>query len=301
LENKTEYKGHGLKNFRRVCVFAHYDKHNKVDDYVYYYLTELLTVVQKLVFVTVSNIGDEDIARLNTLNIEVIKRKNIGYDFYSYKVGIDSIKLQEYNELIICNDSVFGPTTSLKKIFEKQQEIISDFWGMSDSGLISYHLQSYFLVFKKPVLQAKIFTNFWDEMKILHDKNEIITKYEVGLSLLLSEKFVSHSLVNKVPLIELYKGYLINIRHKKFILLRLLKTILTFRLIRLKTKKQYNAPISTWEYLVLEHQLPFIKKSLFTTDANKMYNLKKLQQMEKYILPYPILLIQNFIKKAHRK
>ena len=44
------------EQINRVCVFAHYDYNDIVDDYVYYYLNELLLVVQKLVFVSVSEI-----------------------------------------------------------------------------------------------------------------------------------------------------------------------------------------------------------------------------------------------------
>lgn len=59
----------------RACVFAHYDRDNIVDAYVYYYLVELQKLVKKLIFVTVSDISMEHVLRLQHLNIEIIKRK----------------------------------------------------------------------------------------------------------------------------------------------------------------------------------------------------------------------------------
>ena len=49
------------------------------------------------------------------------------------------------------------------------KNIKCDFWGITDSSEINYHLQSYFLVFKKNVIQSNTFKIFWDGVKILND------------------------------------------------------------------------------------------------------------------------------------
>ncbi|NOR55349.1 MAG: hypothetical protein GQ531_04015 [Sulfurovum sp.] len=283
----------------RACVFAHYDKDDRVDDYVYYYLGELLTVVQKLVFVTVSNISKDDIGKLKNLNIEVIKRENIGYDFYSYKIGIEHLSLDLYDELIICNDSAFGPLVPIQNIFDAMQDKECDFWGITDSALVAYHLQSYFIVFNKPILQSFVFTNFWNRVKILNDKDEIIKQYEVGLSrILLKNKFISKSFINKhIPLREHFRSYKINIRHKNYKYLRLIKTLGTFQFIWKKYQKKYNPAVGHWEYLILNQGMPFIKKSLFTTDENKVLHQQKYVKLSKMLTSYPSSLITNYIKR----
>ncbi len=279
-----------------ACVFAHYDKDNMIDDYIYFYLNELLSVVEKLIFVTVSDISNKDVEKLESLNISVIKRENIGYDFYSYKEGMERLSLCRYDNLIICNDSTFGPITSLKSIFNNMQDIECDFWGITDSELIAYHLQSYFLVFKKKILHSLVFQNFWDELKIVENKTEIIVKYEVGLSQLLSRDGYSS---------YVYTQYKINKRDNS---IRLLKRLWTnpnkiFRFF-VSPRRYYSATVQKkaspstllWEILIIKHKCPFIKKSIL--NKNEGYeNMKKLRLLfskKKLETEYPIALIENY-------
>jgi rhamnosyltransferase len=53
---------------------------------------------------------------------------------------------------------------------------------MTDNYEIAYHLQSYFLVFKKRVIDSTAFKAFWDSVQIEQRKTEVIKKYEVGLT-----------------------------------------------------------------------------------------------------------------------
>ena len=41
---------------------------------------------------------------------ELVRRPNFGYDFYSYKTGLDLVEdLRHYDLVVICNDSYVGP------------------------------------------------------------------------------------------------------------------------------------------------------------------------------------------------
>lgn len=281
----------------RACIFAHYDKDNMVDDYVYYYLNELLAVVQKLVFVTVSDISKKDVERLKGLNIEVIKRKNIGYDFYSYKVGIQRLDLSIYTELIICNDSTFGPLIPMKDIFDKMENSKCDFWGITDSRQIDYHLQSYFLVFRKKILKSHVFFDFWNQLKILEDKNEIIKRYEIGISQVLLKKnyrtqaYIDYRINKKDNMVRLLKG-LMQKPHKFFKLM-----ISPYRYFSTSTKKNGNSSLNFWDTLLIKYQLPFIKKSLIVDKSQSLENIKKLKVIfQKQLLKtdYPIDFIERY-------
>ncbi len=281
----------------RVCVFAHYDKDNTVDEYVYYYLNELLTIVQKLVFVTVSDISEKDVMKLKNLDIEVIKRENIGYDFYSYKVGIEQLDLNLYDELIVCNDSVFGPIIPMKNIFTKMQDGECDFWGITDSKDIAYHLQSYFLVFRKKILKSHVFSDFWNQLKILEDKNEIITRYEIGMSQVLLKKnyrpqaYIDYRINKKDNIVRLLKR-LMNKPHKFFNLV-----IFPYRYFSTAVKKNGNSSLNFWDKLLIKHQLPFIKKSLILDKSQSGENIKKLKVIfQKKLLKtdYPIDFIERY-------
>ena len=171
----------------RATVFVHYDRHNIVDDYVYFYLRELQYNSSYLVFVSTTQLSQEDVITLSKYCSQVIIRENIGYDFMSYKIGLESFDYASYDEVLICNDSVYGPFISLETIFEEMQKKGCDFWGMTDNSDMAYHLQSYFLVFRKSVLQSREFYNFWNEVTVLHNKDDLIEQYEVGLSKVLLE------------------------------------------------------------------------------------------------------------------
>lgn len=280
----------------RACIFAHYDKDDLVQEYVHYYLKELHNVAQKIVFVTVSTISNEDVEKLQRFNVEVVRRENIGYDFYSYKVGIAQLELDGYDELIICNDSVFGPIFPMKSIFKSMQNRVCDFWGITDSDLIAHHLQSYFLVFRKSVLNSTIFSDFWNGVDVLTDKNEIIKQYEVGVSQkLLGENFT----------LLAYVQYSINTKDNSIRFLKLLRQnplklfklfIFPHRYFYAIINKKENASIFFWENLLLNNQLPFIKKSLVVNNNESINNMEKIKlifQKKSLQLSYPIELIKK--------
>ena len=61
-----------------------------------------------------------------------------------------------------------------------------DFWGLTnkytDLKNIRYHLQSYFLAFRKNVFLDIKFQDFVSNIKKLNNKSQIINLYEIGLS-----------------------------------------------------------------------------------------------------------------------
>jgi len=287
-------------NCNRISIFAHYDKDNIVDEYVFYYLKELKKVSNKIIFVTVSDINQGYINKLEQLDIEVIKRENIGYDFYSYKTGIERLNLSDYDELILCNDSVYGPIVSLEKIFEKMSASLCDFWGITASRSISSHLQSYFLVFKSNILHSNNFLEFWNNVEILENKQSIIERYEVGLSqFFFKNNYVGIPYINDIP-------YTVS---KKDNIIRLAKRVLNSpykifkflispkRYLSAIKNKNINTSLFYWDKLLLEKKTPFLKKSLFINHQDSIENLERLKELQIAISSYPISLIINHLRR----
>jgi len=279
----------------RAIVFAHYDKHNLVDDYVYFYLKELRKISNYVVFVTVVKLKRDDINKLNTICDNVILRENVGYDFMSYKVGLENFNYKMYDEVVICNDSVYGPLHSLEKVFINMNEKECDFWGITSSKEISFHLQSYFLVFKKYILQSKVFKSFWDNVQVLDNKRDIIEKYEVGLT----QYLISYGFQ---PLVYAdYKVEFFNVLKAK------LKGITIYKVIKklfilLKGKYQIQNPLAInlthqyWKELLLYEQNPFIKIELLR-DNPMQVKIDDYQDIIKSISNYDIKLIDNHLKR----
>lgn len=176
----------------RVCVFAHYDKDNIVEEYVLYYLLELKKFFNKIVFVS-----DTDLPKTETLKLEkicdYIQAKHHGqYDWGSYKFGYIIAKenglLREADELLFCNDSVYGPIKDLDKCFSNMTNKDCDICGMYqnnyglEKGIKSPHLQSWFLLIKKNAFNSEYFNEFMLNITSQENKTDIIEKYEIGFS-----------------------------------------------------------------------------------------------------------------------
>ncbi len=173
---------------KRCVIFAHFDRNNQIADYVLFYLKELQKSSNYLVFVSTSQLNEAELKKLDGISCQNIIRENTGYDFLSWKVGLASVQgIEQYDEVVICNDSVFGPLKPLAEIFSKMSATDSDFWGLTNSLDVNEHIQSYFVVFKRNVVASKAFKNFWNSVSPLSSKHEVVSQYEINLTRHLAE------------------------------------------------------------------------------------------------------------------
>ncbi len=179
----------------KIAVFAHFDKNNIIDDYVTYYLKHLKEIVNKIIFISDSFLCEEELEKISGI-VGLYQAKPHGmYDFGSYKIGTELIKNPEdYDELIWCNDSCFGPLSPFGPIFEKMENTECDFWGLTENYEINYHIQSYFIVFRKKVFLSECFKEFFKSICPEKNKLKIVKKFEVGLS----EKLINEGFKSKV-------------------------------------------------------------------------------------------------------
>lgn len=185
-----------------IAVFAHFDKDNIIDDYVVEYLKELKKISDKIVFVSDCNIAESEYLKINDLCYKIIAKRHQEYDFGSYKIGISELSniINDYDNLIIANDSCYV-FRSLLPIFEEMESRNGvDFWGLSqNTDGYPEHIQSYFMVFNKKIFCNQDFLNFFADVKKLDSKKSIIENYEIGLTqLLLNLGFRKDSFIKKI-------------------------------------------------------------------------------------------------------
>jgi lipopolysaccharide biosynthesis protein len=169
----------------RCCIFAHYDPDGIVDPYVVEYLRKLRDLDADILFVTTSEtLAPEEVAKIAPLCREIIQRVNVSLDFGSWNLGIRLLgdDLSNYRQLILSNDSVYGPFRALDPIFREMEARQLDFWGLTESHERGQHIQSYFLVFEKSAIGSEFFRTFWEGFRQQWRKRSLIGKYEVGLS-----------------------------------------------------------------------------------------------------------------------
>ena len=284
-----------MQKLNRAIIFVHYDKHDMVDAYVYTYLKELQQNASHLVFVSTAKLSSEEIKNLSQYCSKIIVRENIGYDFMSYKIGLESFNYKNYDEVVICNDSVYGPLYPLANVFEDMQNNTCDFWGITDNTDISYHLQSYFLVFKKNVIQSDTFKTFWKQVKVLKSKDDIIGKYEIGLTkFLLDSRFSSAVYVN----FKATKAQTIQVFLKKLTPTKIINKVIAIGYGKDKLKRigKINTTHYFWKELLLSEKIPFIKIELLR-DNPMQININNVEQVIQEVSDYDTQLINNHLDR----
>ncbi len=168
----------------RVCIFAHYDGKGDIHDYVLHYLRALRLAGFNILFISnAPKLKDASLQKVLGLASVAIRRANAGYDFGAYKDGIAQIpNIGGLELLLLANDSVYGPFSSLSAIVDRACETRAQFWGLTDCWDTSYHLQSYFLLFNPQAINNPAFSKFWKDVRYANSKTYIIRKYEVGLT-----------------------------------------------------------------------------------------------------------------------
>ena len=57
-----------------------------------------------------------------------------------------------------------------------------DFWGMTENWELCRHIQSYFLVFRRPVLASPALPTFFESVLPFRNKKNVILAYESGVT-----------------------------------------------------------------------------------------------------------------------
>lgn len=175
----------------RICIFVTYDKKGIIDEYIAYILKEIKTCTDKLVVVCNQENQPIGIEKIYKYADECFFRKNIGFDAGAFKdglckfIGVDEVI--KYDELILINDSFFGPFIPFEQIFDEMKDDSSDFWGLishacvnnEDVGDIPEHIQSFFLAIRSQMLKNKDFITYWKEMPYYNKFNDVVVNHEM--------------------------------------------------------------------------------------------------------------------------
>lgn len=169
---------------KRLVIFASYDKNGIIHDYVRTYLSQLREVSDCIIFVADNECCETETKKISSLVDAMLCQWHGEYDFGSYKRGYQLAEkngwLDEYDELILCNDSCFC-IGSLIPMFEQMESEPYDFWGATGSTEIEKHLQSYFLVLKREVFSSETFRQYITSVEKKAGFFEVVTSYEVPL------------------------------------------------------------------------------------------------------------------------
>lgn len=182
---------------KRLLLYVHFNKYNRVSSHVYYQLTQMQPLFSKVVFISNSQVSERDYQNLVDLRLidNFIQRENVGFDFAAWRDGMTHVGFDDittYDVVTIMNDTCFGPLWDIKDYYlnyEVNDQV--DFWGLTNNRRTKKshqtqgfpeHIQSYFITFKKPVIASSAFRNFWENVKNHTDVQEVINDYETKVT-----------------------------------------------------------------------------------------------------------------------
>jgi lipopolysaccharide biosynthesis protein len=154
---------------------------------VLHYLKALRAECQTIAFVSTAELAGAELDKLHDHCATVTLTDNVGLDFRMWQTALASLDLSTCDELLLVNSSVLGPVHPLRPIFEQMSRQSCDFWSMTDSFEVAWHLQSYFLVFKRAAFTSDRFRDFFRSVLPYRDKDQVIRSYELGLTRFLEE------------------------------------------------------------------------------------------------------------------
>lgn len=187
----------GNQNISRLAVYSFYDKDGIVDDYVPFFLKDIKRNASEVILVSNGKLTEESKLKLKGTADVILERENKGFDFWGYKTGIEYYgweKISEYDELIICNSTVYGPLYPFEEMFGEMNKRDLDFWGITQYhnnendapdikfGYLPNHIQSYFMVFRKSIFLNNEFKEYWKTLQPIKSYEEAVGENEAVLT-----------------------------------------------------------------------------------------------------------------------
>ncbi|WP_460016187.1 rhamnan synthesis F family protein [Lactovum odontotermitis] len=177
---------------RRFLIYVIYEDQPRIQQYKILFLEALSKIAEQVMIVVNGQISAEDRTILSQYGT-IEARENQGYDAAAFRYGIlkaGKDTLSKFDELVMVNDTNVGPFIDLAEVFQKMDEKTLDFWGisygeeqgdplkMNPYGMIPKHLQSYFLVIKKNLLNYDGFWRYWENLPDTNSRERAILLHE---------------------------------------------------------------------------------------------------------------------------
>ena len=178
-----------MKNVsKRLFLFAAYNKNNIISNELLSYLTELSRLGDIIFFMDNSLCDLEKDKLKNIKNILFFHCEKHGeYDFGSYKrsflYALQHNILNKYSWVYFVNDSVYM-LSSPEKIIIELEKSKADMIGMYSykNQNTPIHIQSWFFGVNKKLATSKFFYGVINGIEKQKEKDDIIYKYEVGIT-----------------------------------------------------------------------------------------------------------------------
>lgn len=273
----------------RLGIFQMSDKDGIVERYITYLLADLRENLDRLVVIVNGTLQEDEAKKLAPYADHVFYRENVGFDAYAFRqailelIGLDEIR--QYDELLLCNDTFYGPFYPFKITFDEMDKSPVDFWGLtkhaaaalpgSGNKEMQEHIQSFFVVYRKPVLLSESFELFWRNVNFKQQTFlELVYDYEIRMTQYFSGKGFKYEAYVKDDELNGNEEY------------------------------NYNHYSSSPYLLMKKYKMPVIKRKVFTEGKKLPWEAgeeveKALRYIEKYTSYDVDLIWSDLLRKAN--
>nr|WP_242061514.1 rhamnan synthesis F family protein [Microbacterium ureisolvens] len=122
---------------------------------------------------------------------EILERDNHGFDIEAQREALTYLgsSIDDYDEIVLANDTWYGPIGSFTEVFERMDATAADFWGMTDhreqvpnpftgAGVMHRHLQSFWIAVRRSMFATEQWRRYWRDLAPITSYNEAILFHE---------------------------------------------------------------------------------------------------------------------------
>lgn len=185
---------------RRVMIYVVYDRRGEVDDFVLHALRGLRAHCAHILVVVNGSLDPAGRAALDEVSDDILVRGNRGYDIWAHKDALAHLgDLSGYDELVMANDTWFGPVRPFGPVFERMDARAVDVWGMTDhaeerpnpfdgSEKLPYHLQSFWIAARRRMFLSQAWRDYWRDLPVMDRYEDAVLLHETAFT----EHFTGH-------------------------------------------------------------------------------------------------------------
>lgn len=186
LSPKLKWERNHISSRRELCLFVTFSEHTEIKSYVASHVLSFIRKNIDVVLIINTENFDQAIKNIDSIpeEVAICVRENKGFDFGAWSQVISELDLNIVDRLYWVNDSIYGPLNdeSFNKLMDRVKNSKFDFIGLTFNNKYFFHLQSYFLVFNKRILNCDEFFIYMRNIMQLPAKSMVIEFYEVRLT-----------------------------------------------------------------------------------------------------------------------
>ena len=190
---------------RRLVIYVVYDIRGEVDDFIPFALRGLREHAARILVVVNGTLSDEGRAKLEPVADEILVRDNVGFDIWAHKDALDHVgpAIAEFDEVVLTNDTWFGPVRPYGPVLDRMGERAVHFWGMTDhareepnpfthKGVLPYHLQSFWIAVRREMFLSDAWRQYWRELPPMPSYFDAVLVHEALFTERFSDQGFTH-------------------------------------------------------------------------------------------------------------